>query len=109
MSVVGFDFGNLNSVVAVARKRGIDVLQNEVGHRMTPSQVAFSGKQRFIGNEAAAQTQSNPKNSVSNMKRLMGRKADDPELATEAGFVTYKASTQTIEQIGQTAHRHTRC
>lgn len=92
MSVVGFDFGNLQSVVAVARKRGIDVLQNEVGHRMTPSEVAFSGKQRFIGNEAAAQTQSNPKNSVSNIKRLMGRRADDPELPIEQNFVTFKVA-----------------
>ena len=41
MSVVGFDFGNLQSVIAVARNRGIDVLQNEVGHRMTPSAVAL--------------------------------------------------------------------
>lgn len=90
MSVVGFDFGNLNSVVAVARKRGIDVLQNEVGHRMTPSQVAFSGKQRFIGNEAAAQTQSNPKNSISNLKRFIGRPADDPTLPVESNFITYK-------------------
>lgn len=90
MSVVGFDFGNLNSVVAVARKRGIDVLQNEVGHRMTPSQVAFSGKQRFVGNEAAAQSMSNPKNSISNLKRFMGRKADDPELESETNFVTFK-------------------
>ena len=90
MSVVGFDFGNLNSVIAVARKRGIDVLQNEVGHRMTPSQVAFSGKQRFIGNEAAAQTQSNPKNSIAGMKRLIGLKADDPNVPIEQAFITCK-------------------
>lgn len=90
MSVVGFDFGNLNSVVAVARKRGIDVLQNEVGHRMTPSQVAFSGQQRFVGNEAAAQSMSNPKNSISNLKRFIGRKANDPELQNEMNFVTFK-------------------
>ncbi len=63
MSVVGFDFGTLNSVVAVARKRGIDVLQNEVGHRATTTCVAFHGKQRFLGQEAAAQFMGNSKNT----------------------------------------------
>lgn len=55
MSVVGFDFGNQTCKIGVARRRGIDVLQNEVGHRSTPTQVAFVGKQRLIGNEAQAQ------------------------------------------------------
>jgi len=90
MSVVGFDFGNLNSIVAVARKRGIDVLQNEVGHRQTPSQVAFAGKQRFIGNEAQAQAGSNIKNTLTSVKRLLGRRIDDPELPIEQKFVSYK-------------------
>lgn len=90
MSVVGFDFGNLQSVIAVARNRGIDVLQNEVGHRMTPSAVAFSGRQRFIGNEAASQAMSNPKNTITNLKRFIGRKHDDAELPREMNFVTFK-------------------
>ena len=83
MSVVGFDFGNHKCVVAVARRRGIDVLQNEVGSRSTPSAVAFSGKSRLIGAEAVAQQMSNPKNTVNNIKRLVGRRLDDPSLQQE--------------------------
>jgi len=90
MSVVGFDFGNLYSVIAVARKRGIDVLQNEVGHRVTPSMVAFNGKQRFIGNEAMAQAMSNPKNTIKNIKRLVGRKHDEPDIKRESELVSFK-------------------
>lgn len=83
MSVVGFDFGNSKCVVAVARRRGIDVLQNEVGNRATPSVVAFSGKSRLLGTEALSQQMSNPKNTVNNLKRLIGRRLDDPTLKDE--------------------------
>lgn len=48
MSVVGIDFGNLNTVVAVARNRGIDVITNEVSNRATPSLVSFGEKQRCV-------------------------------------------------------------
>ena len=52
MSVVGIDFGNLNTVVAVARNRGIDVITNETSNRATPSLVSFGEKQRFLGEGA---------------------------------------------------------
>lgn len=52
MSVVGFDVGNFNSVIAVARNRGIDVITNEVSNRATPSMVGFSAKQRYLGESA---------------------------------------------------------
>lgn len=90
MSVVGFDFGNSACKIAVARKRGIDVLQNEVGHRSTPSMVAFNGRQRFIGNEATAQYMSNGRNSVYQLKRLLGRKHDDPELSSDRKLLPFK-------------------
>ena len=83
MSVVGFDIGNHKSVVAVARRRGIDVLQNEVGSRSTPTMVAFQGKQRLIGNEAAQQIMSNSANTINHLKKLIGRPLNDPTLTEE--------------------------
>ncbi|CAN6442203.1 unnamed protein product [Victoria cruziana] len=80
MSVVGFDFGNESCIVAVARQRGIDVVLNEESKRETPAVVSFSEKQRFIGTAGAASSTMNPKNSVSQIKRLIGRKFSDPEL-----------------------------
>uniref|UniRef100_A0A7N0TRT0 Uncharacterized protein n=1 Tax=Kalanchoe fedtschenkoi TaxID=63787 RepID=A0A7N0TRT0_KALFE len=80
MSVVGFDFGNESCIVAVARQRGIDVVLNDESKRETPAVVCFGDKQRFIGTAGAATTMTNPKNAVSQIKRLIGRQFSDPEL-----------------------------
>jgi heat shock protein 4 len=80
MSVVGIDFGNLNTIVAVARNRGIDVITNETSNRATPSLVSFSDKQRFLGEGAKTLETSNFKNTVGSLKRLSGRKFTDPEV-----------------------------
>ena len=80
MSVVGFDFGNENCLVAVARQRGIDVVLNDESKRETPAIVCFGDKQRFIGTAGAATISTNPKNAVSQIKRFIGRKFSDPEV-----------------------------
>ncbi|KAL9323124.1 hypothetical protein ACSQ67_011177 [Phaseolus vulgaris] len=80
MSVVGFDFGNESCIVAVARQRGIDVVLNDESKRETPAIVCFGDKQRFLGTAGAATTMMNPKNSISQIKSLIGRQFSDPEL-----------------------------
>uniref|UniRef100_A0A0D6QZA2 Uncharacterized protein n=1 Tax=Araucaria cunninghamii TaxID=56994 RepID=A0A0D6QZA2_ARACU len=80
MSVVGFDIGNESCIVAVARQRGIDVVLNEESKRETPALVSFGEKQRFIGTAGAASSTMNPKNAVSQIKRLIGKQFSDPEL-----------------------------
>ncbi|PPD95646.1 hypothetical protein GOBAR_DD07345 [Gossypium barbadense] len=80
MSVVGFDFGNESCIVAVARQRGIDVVLNDESKRETPAIVCFGERQRFIGTAGAASSMMNPKNSISQIKRLIGRQFSDPEL-----------------------------
>lgn len=89
MSVVGFDFGNETCVIAVARRRGIEVLQNEVGNRRTSTMVAFNNAQRLIGDEAVSQYSSNYKNTITEFKRFVGRKMTDPDLQEELKFVPY--------------------
>ncbi|KAL5056915.1 hypothetical protein RYX36_028519 [Vicia faba] len=83
MSVVGFDFGNESCIVAVARQRGIDVVLNDESKRETPAIVCFGDKQRFIGTAGAASTMMNPKNSISQMKRLIGKKFADSEVQSD--------------------------
>ncbi|KAI8610468.1 Hsp70 protein-domain-containing protein [Chytriomyces sp. MP71] len=91
MSVVGIDFGNLNTVVAVARNRGIDVITNEVSNRATPSLVSFGEKQRYLGESAKTQEISNFKSTVGGIKRLLGRSFQDPDIhAVEAKYVNCK-------------------
>lgn len=80
MSVVGFDFGNENCVIAVAKERGIDVLLNDESNRETPAVVSFFEKQRFMGSEGAASLTMNPKSTVSQVKRLIGRKFKEVEV-----------------------------
>ncbi|KAF9351911.1 adenyl-nucleotide exchange factor sse1, partial [Mortierella sp. AD094] len=80
MSVVGIDFGNLQSVIAVARNRGIDVICNEVSNRFTPSLVSFGPKQRYLGETAKTQEISNFKNTISSLKRIVGRTLADKEV-----------------------------
>ncbi|KAK9060490.1 hypothetical protein SSX86_021194 [Deinandra increscens subsp. villosa] len=80
MSVVGFDLGNESCVVAVARQRGIDVVLNDESKRETPALVCFGEKQRFLGTAGAASGMMNPKNTISQIKRLIGRPFSDPEL-----------------------------
>ncbi|KAI7748651.1 hypothetical protein M8C21_012451, partial [Ambrosia artemisiifolia] len=80
MSVVGFDLGNESCVVAVARQRGIDVVLNDESKRETPAIVCFGDKQRFLGTAGAASSMMNPKNTISQIKRLIGKPFSDPEL-----------------------------
>ncbi|UPX10311.1 adenyl-nucleotide exchange factor sse1 [Ascochyta rabiei] len=88
MSVVGIDMGTLNSVIAVARNRGVDVIANEVSNRATPSLVGFGPKSRYIGEAAKNQEISNLKNTVSSFVRLAGRSLNDPDVQVEQDFVS---------------------
>jgi len=88
MSVVGVDLGTLNSVIAVARNRGVDVIANEVSNRATPSLVGFGPKSRYIGETAKNQEISNLKNTVSSFVRLAGRNLQDPDVQVEQKFVS---------------------
>ncbi|KAL8807745.1 MAG: hypothetical protein Q9182_000556 [Xanthomendoza sp. 2 TL-2023] len=88
MSVVGVDFGTQNTVIAVARNRGVDVITNEVSNRATPSLVGFGPKSRYLGETAKTQEISNLKNTVSSLKRLAGRSLDDPDIQIEKTFIS---------------------
>ncbi|EJD02916.1 heat shock protein 70 [Fomitiporia mediterranea MF3/22] len=91
MSVVGYDFGSLGSKIGVARRKGIDIITNEVSNRLTPSLVSFGPKQRWLGEPAKTAEVSNYKNTVGNLRRLIGRSVNDPEVQNvESKFVTAK-------------------
>ncbi|XP_021889135.1 heat shock 70 kDa protein 16 [Carica papaya] len=83
MSVVGFDFGNENCVIAVAKQRGIDVLLNDESNRETPAVVSFGEKQRFMGAAGAASATMHTKSTISQVKRLIGWKFKEPDVQHE--------------------------
>ncbi|EMG47826.1 MSI3 Heat shock protein SSE1 [Candida maltosa Xu316] len=84
----GVDLGNHNTVIACAKNRGIDIVVNEVSNRSTPSLVGFGPKNRYLGESAKNQQTSNIKNTVDNLKRIVGLPADHPDFEIEKKFFT---------------------
>ncbi|XP_078437019.1 heat shock protein 70 (Hsp 70) family protein [Wolffia australiana] len=89
MSVVGLDLGNENLVIAAAGLRGIDVLLNGESSRETPATVSFGDNQRSIGGTAVA---TNPKSTISQIKRLLGREFNDPTVQNDLRSLPFLAS-----------------
>src|SRR6266536_915026 len=89
--VIGIDLGTTNSVVAVIEAGEPTVLENSEGSRLTPSIVAATkGGERLVGQIAKRQAVTNPENTIFSIKRLMGRKFDDPEVQRTIKSVPYK-------------------
>eukprot|EP00672_Neobodo_designis_P024104 CAMPEP_0174849350 /NCGR_PEP_ID=MMETSP1114-20130205/15365_1 /TAXON_ID=312471 /ORGANISM="Neobodo designis, Strain CCAP 1951/1" /LENGTH=827 /DNA_ID=CAMNT_0016083681 /DNA_START=332 /DNA_END=2815 /DNA_ORIENTATION=+ len=87
MSVFGVDLGALNSVVAVTRQGGVDIICNEVSKRETATFVSYMGEERLIGESGYDKLVRNAQNTVSCVKRLIGMRVDDPRLESEMRFV----------------------
>jgi len=89
--VIGIDLGTTNSVVAVIEAGEPTVLDNREGSRLTPSVVSVTKSgERLVGQVAKRQAVTNPENTVYSIKRLMGRKYDDPEVQRTLKSVPYK-------------------
>jgi molecular chaperone DnaK len=89
--VIGIDLGTTNSVVAVMEAGEPTVVENHEGSRLTPSVVAIAKNgERLVGQVAKRQAVTNPENTVFSIKRLMGRKFDDPEVQRTMKSVPYK-------------------
>ena len=88
--VIGIDLGTTNSCVAVMDGKTAKVIENAEGSRTTPSMVAFTEKgERLIGQPAKRQAVTNPSNTLYAIKRLIGRRFDDPHTKKEQELVPY--------------------
>jgi molecular chaperone DnaK len=78
--IIGIDLGTTNSVVAVMEGKEVKVIPNQEGNRLTPSVVAFNDKgERIVGDPARRQAVTNPRRTVSSIKRFMGRRHEEVE------------------------------
>ena len=88
--VIGIDLGTTNSCVAVMEGGKPKVIENAEGARTTPSIVAFAKDgERLIGQPAKRQAVTNPENTIFAVKRLIGRRFDDPMTKKDMGLVPY--------------------
>lgn len=89
--VIGIDLGTTNSCVAVMDGGSAKVIENAEGARTTPSMVAFTkDAERLVGQAAKRQGVTNPENTLFAVKRLIGRRYDDPTTQKDKALVPYK-------------------
>ena len=89
--VIGIDLGTTNSCVAVMEGGKAKVIENAEGSRVTPSVVAFtSSGEVLVGQPAKRQSITNPENTIFAIKRLIGRRYDDPMVERHKSLVPYK-------------------
>ena len=91
--VIGIDLGTTNSCVAVMDGKTPRVIENAEGMRTTPSIVAFTDDgERLVGQPAKRQAVTNPERTIFAVKRLIGRRYDDPMVEKDKKLVPYKIS-----------------
>jgi molecular chaperone DnaK len=89
--VIGIDLGTTNSCVAVMEGKAPKVIENAEGMRTTPSIVAFTDEgERLVGQPAKRQAVTNPERTIFAVKRLIGRRYDDPMVEKDKKLVPYK-------------------
>jgi len=89
--VIGIDLGTTNSCVAVMEGKQAKVIETAEGARTTPSMVAFTESgERLVGQAAKRQAVTNPEATLFAIKRLIGRRFEDPMVTKDIGLVPYK-------------------
>jgi len=95
--ILGIDLGTTNSAMAIMEGGQPKIIENAEGGRTTPSIVAISkGGERLVGLTAKRQAVTNPENTIFSVKRLIGRRATDPEVTRDQKIMPYK-----ITQAGE--------
>ena len=106
--VIGIDLGTTNSCVAVMDGKSPKVIENSEGARTTPSIVAFTDDgERLVGQPAKRQAVTNPEKTIFAVKRLIGRRYDDPMVEKDKKLVPYKIAKASngdawVEEDGKT-------
>lgn len=87
---IGIDLGTTFSCLGVWQNNKVEIVANDQGNRTTPSYVAFTENERFVGNGAKNQCAQNPSNTIFDAKRFIGRKFSDPVLQNDIKHFPFK-------------------
>jgi len=98
--VIGIDLGSSDSYVAYIGKGVVDIVQNEVSQRKTPTLVGFTDRERLLGDTALSQIKSNTKNTCRNFKHLLGHKFQSPSVEDEKFWATCPLAESEDGQAG---------
>jgi len=95
---IGIDLGTTYSCVGVWQNNKVEIIANDQGERTTPSYVAFSGTDRMVGAAAKNQAAMNPKNTVYDAKRLIGRQFSDPVVKKDMEHYSFKVTANSDDK-----------
>ncbi|KAJ0716574.1 putative Heat shock protein 70 family [Helianthus annuus] len=104
-TVIGIDLGTTYSCVGVYKNGHVEIIANDQGNRITPSWVAFTDKERLIGEAAKNQAAVNAERTVFDVKRLIGRKFEDKEVQKDMKLVPYKIVNRDGKPFIQVKHK----
>ena len=96
---IGIDLGTTFSCVGIYRNGRVEIIANDQGNRTTPSFVSFTDQERLIGDAAKSMASSNPKNTVYDAKRLIGRNYNDTNMQTELKHLSYNVMDKSNKPI----------
>ena len=98
-TIIGIDLGTTYSVVAVYQNGKVEILPNDQGNRITPSYVAFTDTERLVGDAAKNQISLNPTNTIFDVKRLIGRRASDPQVLQETKYLPFTVLNKNDQNV----------
>jgi hypothetical protein len=103
---IGIDLGTTYSCVGIFRNNKVEIIANNQGNRTTPSYVAFTEGERLIGEAAKNQSASNPKNTVFDAKRLIGRHFDEKSVQSDMKTWPFKLVSDNNKPIIEVEYRN---
>lgn len=102
---VGIDLGTTYSCVAACQHGKVEIIANDQGHRTMPSYVAFTQTEHLVGDPAKSQASLNPRNTVFDAKRLLGRKYGDPTVQEDVKHWPFTVVNQEGKLKVQVSHK----